>query len=279
MSIIETINKRTSCRTYSNKPIEPEKTEALKTFLTENTASPFGSEVRFELLNAQEPGMSEGRTPGTYGVIKGAGHFIAGAVKNRWKAMEDFGYCMEKNILKATALGLGTCWLGGTFNRSGFAEKMNLAGTELLPAVSPVGYPGDRRSMIDRGFRFIAGSNRRRSWDELFFDGDIESPLSKESAGSYETPLACVRIGPSASNMQPWRIIKGNDIFHFYLRRTPGYKAILGDIKLQNIDMGIAMCHFESSSTELGLRGRWRIEDPQMKTSGIEYIASWIPGT
>jgi hypothetical protein len=156
---------------------------------------------------------------------------------------------------------------------------MNLAGTELLPAVSPVGYPSGNRSLIDHFFRFSAGSSRRMAWQDLFFDGDFKQPLLKESAGPYETPLACVRIGPSASNMQPWRIIKGNDIFHFYLRRTPGYKAILGDIKLQNIDMGIAMCHFELSSTELGLRGRWRIEDPQMKTGGIEYIASWIPGT
>lgn len=278
MSIIDTINQRTSCRTYSDKPIERDKTEALKTFLKDTTASPFGSEIRFELLDFNKMEMSEIGTLGTYGVIKGASYFMAGAVHHGRKSMEDFGYGMENNILKATSLGLGTCWLGGTFNRSGFAVKMNLAGAELLPAVSPVGYPGDRRSLIDRVFRFSAGSNRRRSWDELFFHGDINNPLSKESAGPYETPLACVRIGPSASNLQPWRIIKNNDCFHFYLRRTPGYKAILGDIKLQNIDMGIAMCHFELSSAELGLQGHWRIEDPRIQTGGMEYIASWIPG-
>jgi len=194
MSIIETINRRTSCRTYSDRPIEPDHIEALKIYLKDTTASPFGSEIRFELLDFREIKMNGAAIPGTYGVIKGARHFIAGAVHHGRKSMEDFGYCMENNILMATSLGLGTCWLGGTFNRSEFAEKMNLAGAELLPAVSPVGYPGDRRSLIDRVFRFSAGSNRRRSWDELFFDGNIESPLSKDSAGSYETPLGMIHV-------------------------------------------------------------------------------------
>jgi hypothetical protein len=276
MSIIETIKERISCRTYGDRPIEPDKTETLKTFLKENTSSPFGSEIRFQLLDFTELGMSETRMRGTYGVIKGTRQFMAGAVRNRPKAMEDYGYCMEKNILKATSLGLGTCWLGGTFNRTGFAEKMNLADSELLPAVSPVGYSSDRRSLVDRFFRFSAGSDKRKSWHELFFDGSIDNPLQEKSAGPYETALACLRIGPSASNMQPWRIIKDNNMFHFYLKRTRGYNSVLGDIKLQNMDMGIAMCHFELSSAALGLRGNWQVNDPRIQADGMEYIASWV---
>ena len=276
MSIIETIKERTSCRTYSDRPIEPDKTETLKTFLKENTPSPFGSEIRFQLLDFNELGMSETRIRGTYGVIKGARQFMAGAVRNRPKAMEDYGYCMEKNILKATAMGLGTCWLGGTFNRTGFAEKIKLSDGELLPAVSPVGYSSDRRSLVDRFFRFSAGSDKRKSWHELFFDGNINNPLQKESAGPYETALVCLRIGPSASNMQPWRIIKDNNMLHFYLKRTPGYNSVFGDIKLQNMDMGIAMCHFELSSAALGLQGNWQVNDPRIQADEMEYIASWI---
>jgi nitroreductase len=276
MSIIETIKERISCRTYSDRPIEPDKTETLKTFLKANTISPFGSEIRFQLLDFDKMEMSAIKTPGTYGVIKGARQFMAGVIRNRPKAMEDFGYCMEKNILKATSLGLGTCWLGGTFNRGGFAEKMDLADGELLPAVSPIGYSSDRRSLVDRFFRFSAGSDKRKSWHELFFDGNIDNPLQKESAGPYETAFACLRIGPSASNMQPWRIIKYNNILHFYLKRTPGYNSVLGDIKLQNMDMGIAMCHFELSSVALGLQGNWQVNDPRIRAGEMEYIASWI---
>lgn len=276
MSIVEAINRRVSCRTYSDRPVEAAKIMELTPFLRAAAAPPFGSEIRFRLLNLDGPEFSGAGTPGTYGVVKGARRFLAGAVRHRPKAMEDFGYCMEKIILAATALGLGTCWLGGTFNRSVFAEKMGLAADELLPAVSPLGYASEKKSLTDRFFRFSAGSDRRRSRQELFFDGRIDNPLQPGAAGPYETPLACVRRGPSASNMQPWRIVMDRGAFHFYLKRTPGYRAVLGDIKLQNIDMGIAMSHFELSSSELGLKGCWRNREPQKDAGVLEYIASWV---
>jgi nitroreductase len=275
MSIIETINNRVSCRTYSDRPIEPAAKAALADFLKANVQSPFGSEIRFQLLDLDELEVGETRALGTYGVIKGARQFIAGAVRHHPKSMEDFGYGMEKNILEATALGLGTCWLGGTFRRGGFAEKMKLADDEILPAVTPVGYAREKRSLTDKFFRFSAGSNRRRPWHELFFDGRFDNPLPQESAGLYETPLACLRTGPSASNMQPWRILKDNKAFHFYLKSTPGYRAVMGNVRLQNIDMGVAMCHFELSASALCLNGCWQVVEPQISAGGLEYIATW----
>jgi hypothetical protein len=278
MSIIETIQARRSCRTYRDSPIKTDRLAELKAFLEANTAAPFGSPVRFQLLDFNELDVDELRPLGTYGVIKGAKLFIIGAVGKEPKAMEDYGYCMEKNILKATALGLGTCWLGGTFRRSGFARMVNLNDGELLPAISPVGFPGKARSLTDRFFRFSAGSNERKEWNELFSEGDPETPLSRESCGGYKTPLECVRIGPSASNKQPWRIVKDGNAFHFYLSKTPGYDKMIKEIRLQNVDMVIAMCHFESSAQELGLAGRWNVADPRMPSGNREYIVSWMVG-
>ncbi len=278
MTIIETIKTRKSCRTYSNRAIEPGKISELKHFLASNTKTPFGSKVRFLLLDFNELEIGELKNLTTYGVIKGARQFIVGTVEKQSKAMEDYGYCMEKNILKATSMGLGTCLLGGTFKRSGFAGKINLGESELLPVISPVGYSSDKRSVVDRMFRFVAASDKRKPWHELFYLHDIDTFLDKENSGSFDTPLECVRIAPSASNKQPWRIIKGRDqnAFHFYLKRTPGYENIIKDIKLQNVDMGIAMCHFELSARELGLKGDWNVNDPQIKSDGMEYIVSWI---
>ena len=47
------------------------------------------------------------------------------------------------------------------------------------------------------------------------------------------------------------------------------------NIKLQNVDMGIAMCHFELSADELGIKGEWNVITPQIKPEGMEYIVSW----
>ena len=278
MTIIETIKTRKSCRTYSNRAMEPEKISELKHFLASNKETPFGSKVRFLLLDFNELKIGELKNLTTYRIIKGARQFIVGAVIKQSKAMEDYGYCMEKNILKATSMGLGTCLLGGTFKRSGFAGKINLGESELLPVISPVGYSSDKRSAVDRMFRFVAASDKRKPWHELFYLQNIETVLDKENSGSFDTPLECVRMAPSASNKQPWLIVKGKgqDTFHFYLKRTMGYENIIKDIKLQNVDMGIAMCHFDLSARELGLKGDWNVNDPQIKSDGMEYIVSWI---
>jgi hypothetical protein len=278
MTIIETIKTRISCRTYGNKPIEPGKISELRQFLASNQETPFGSKVRFLLLDFNELEISELKNLTTYGIIKGARQFIVGTVIKHLKAMEDYGCCMEKNILKATSMGLGTCLLGGTFKRSGFAGKIDLGESELLPVISPVGYSSDKRSVVDRMFRFVAASDKRKPWHELFYLHDIDTFLDKENSGGFDQSLECIRIAPSASNKQPWRIMKSRDqnAFHFYLKRTAGYENIIKDINLQNVDMGIAMCHFELSAKELGLKGDWNVNDPQIKSGGMEYIVSWI---
>ena len=113
-SPIETIRQRISCRSFDGRPLDDRTREQLRAFFRENTRGPFGNALRFELIDLTEMERAELKSLGTYGVIKGASLFIAGAVVKGARAMEDFGYGMERNILFATKLGLGTCWLGGT---------------------------------------------------------------------------------------------------------------------------------------------------------------------
>ncbi|MFA6412853.1 MAG: nitroreductase family protein [Syntrophales bacterium] len=280
-SIIKTIKMRRSCRTYEIRAIEQDKRIACEAFLTGNTTCPFGSKVRFTLSDMHQIKLEEMNVPGTYGVIQGAQFFIIGAVGKSEMAMEDFGYAMERNVLCATESGLGTCWLGGTFKRTGFARIIDLQKDELLPAVTPVGYPKQKKSLTDRIFRYVASSDKRKPWEQIFFLNNLETPLKGDQAGDFGQVLECLRIGPSASNRQPWRIIKEENSmkFHFYLKRTPGYGNLIGGISLQNIDMGIAMCHFELSAREMGLNGQWvRRIFPGAKAApgGIEYIVSWV---
>jgi hypothetical protein len=167
--------------------------------------------------------------------------------------------------------------LGGTFKRRGFADTIRINEGELLPAISPVGYPRDTRSVVDRMFRYFAASDKRKPWEDLFYLHGTDHILEDHHSGRFKIPLECLRMAPSASNKQPWRIIKdkNQDVFHFYLRRTPGYEKVVKYVKLQNVDMGIAMCHFELSAIELGLKGDWSVNEPQIQSEGMEYIVSW----
>jgi len=276
-SIIESIKMRISSRNYDERTIEPEKRRQIENYLSLNEKGPFGSTVRFQLLDYAQGGQDQTENLRTYGVIKGARLFIVGAVISADKAMEDYGYCMEKNILMATSLGLGTCWLGGTFKRSSFAKKIGLSANEVMPAVSPVGYATEKKTLRDSLFKFLARSKTRKPWEDLFCSNDFNTPLTESDVERYATCLEAVRLAPSASNRQPWRILKkeGSNIFHFYLERAKIYAKAIKRIDMQKVDMGIAMCHFALAARELGLTGSWQQQGNQTNLEDKEYIISW----
>jgi hypothetical protein len=256
-------------------------------FVSLTTIGPFGNRVRFKLVAATEQDRESLRGLGTYGFIKGATGFVVGAVTKADKDLEDFGYLMESIVLFATDLGLGTCWLGGTFTRSRFAERISASRAESLPALISVGIVASKPRRLDSIIRLGVSADRRLPWTRLFFDGGLGMPLSREAAGAYAVPLEMVRLGPSASNRQPWRIVRdvdgGRSDWHFYLQRSRRYGGgaigrLLGSADLPRVDMGIAMCHFELAAGELGLKGRWEVNEPKIEKPDalIEYVASWV---
>ena len=275
----ELIRARKSWRSFTGESLSRAIQKKIEERISTMGPSPFGSKLRFALIEAGVEGRKSVR--GTYGVIRGATHFLAGTVQKGDMAFEDFGYAFESLILFATSLGLGTCWLGGTLNRSMFGKSMEVKNNELMPAISPVGHAAHRRSIVDSFFYLSAGSKNRRPWNTLFFLNDFSTPLSDAKAGEYAVPLEMVRLAPSAVNRQPWRIVCRDGAFHFYLCRSEGHVSLFKEVDLQRIDMGIAMFHFHSSALESGLKGAWQIIDPgisplPLKTS---YQVSWIPGT
>jgi len=280
--IADIIRRRRSCRRYQEKPIAEETRRLLADFLAVNRSGPFGGRARFALVAATAEDRSSLKGLGTYGFIDGASGFILGAIERSPRDLEDYGYLMERAILRATDLGLGTCWLGGSFSKSRFARRLALAEGEQMPAVAAVGYAVEESFARDR-IRKMAGSSFRRPPQELFFDGAFGTPLSPEDAGAYAGALELVRWAPSASNKQPWRIVRTPAGWHVLLARTKGYGrgtlmfTMLRMADLQRVDMGIAMCHFELGAREAGFDGAWVIEDPGIATrqSGVEYIATW----
>jgi nitroreductase len=279
--VTDIIRQRKSIRSYSSAPIEEDKKEALRKFLSANTIGPLGTSARFTFITADPKDSESLRGLITYGMIKNPMGFIIGAVEKARHNLEDFGYLMEKNILMATDLGLGTCWLGGTFGSSGFSRKIALQHNEILPAVTPVGYAVPKLSSMDSLMRASAGADRRKPWSTLFFQGN--KPLLTLEAGDYAAPLEMLRLAPSADNFQPWRVIKEptTDIYHFYIKRTPVLKQLqifIAKSDWQLIDIGIAMCHFALAANEKGLSGVWTIKNPRLggMADKLDYIVTWV---
>lgn len=283
MTIQDLIQRRYSVRSYQLAPIAPELQAALQERLDALQIGPLGSAARFMLVAANDRDRKALRGLGTYGFIKNPSGFILGAVQVGEHCLEDYGYLMEQAILAATDLGLGTCWLGGTFTQSSFARRMDRRPEEIIPAVAATGYiaPGARqRDLIRRQAR----ADTRRPWGTLFFEGGFDHPLDRADLPEvYAQALEMVRLGPSASNKQPWRVVQQGSRWHFYCQRTPGYGkgsltyTLLRLADLQRLDIGIAMCHFELTIRELGLRGSWQATDPGLPLPDEKtlYVASW----
>lgn len=281
--ITDLIKTRYSCRTYTGEPIKSKVQDQLINFFQNLPPGPFNSQPRFELIASTVSDSDELSGLGTYGFIKDAPAYIIGAAGFDGNHLEDFGYLMEAIILYATDLELGTCWLGGTFTRSSFADRVNLAGVETIPAVTAVGYPAPNPRKFDSQIRQTAGSDHRFSWQEIFFNEDVMKPLAQDQVGDFRVPLEMVRLGPSASNKQPWRITKEGDCFHFFLLRTPGYRnkfynKLIKIEDLQRVDMGIALCHFELTANAFSLQGNWQFREKTSSESfpGSQYLISWV---
>ncbi len=283
--ITEVIKQRFSCRAYQDKPITEEHQRLMREFMGSYHIGPLGTRSRFTLIAATESDRKSLKGLGTYGFIKRAAGFIVGAIEMGQKNLEDYGYLLEHTILHATDIGLGTCWLGGSFTKSRFAEKIDARSTELVPAVTAIGYIGDG-TIVSGLIRRRAGALQRLPGEQLFFDRKFGQALTAAEAGVYAVPLEMVRWAPSASNRQPWRIVRYGNAWHFYLQRIKGYGKgsllynVLRLADLQRVDIGIAMCHFELTAYELGIKGVWILDEPGIeKPQGAEYIVSWIDTT
>jgi nitroreductase len=110
----------------------------------------------------------------------------------------------------------------------------------------------------------------------LFFSVDEKTPLTEDAAGAYRNALEAVRLAPSAKNRQPWRIVRDLEgRYRLYLKEDKFYNRVLGKIKMQHLDMGIAMAHFELAAREQGIDGRWDPHAAAVHIPGLEHIALW----
>jgi hypothetical protein len=270
------IRQRRSVRNYAPSGLTSDAEIRIRKILGEHTTGPMGNRVTFHLVH--KPAFEGNKMKlGTYGFIKGAQYFVAGTVRSAPFAEADYGYLLEKIILNLLDMDLGTCWLGGTFKRSGWAEALHTPSGMVIPAITPVGFPAPSMSNRERWIRRGAKSDLRKPWDEIFYDGDFDKPMAHTQTTASHTALEMVRLAPSASNKQPWRIVQAGENFHFYLSRTPGYGNSTNNIDLQHVDMGIAMSHFELTCREAGIKGNWEVmENGISLKEGTAYIVSWV---
>lgn len=156
------------------------------------------------------------------GRVSGATDFAAVLVKRGQPAAKlCAGISGEAFVLEATALGLGSCWVSGSFRRSRCSPGAGQG--ETIAAVIPLGVPADREGPAGR---------RRKPLASLCKGDPAAWPFWAFKAAE------AVRMAPSALNRQPWRFsFAGNT-----LRISGG--------RFGRLDDGIAILHAECAMSD-----------------------------
>lgn len=210
-----------------------------------------------------------------YGTIKNHSNYILGKASFNTKSYVDYGYLLEKIVLKATELGLGSCWIG-YFDAVYFPEIIKTKG-EYIPSLIIVGNAAPRRKASEKITRYFVKADKRKDWDQLFFSGELNTPLGISAADKYTNALEMLRLAPSSGNSQPWRVIrdKNKNSFHFYRKTVHPHYQKRG---LHDVDLGICMAHFEMAAHHDQLDGKWECITGMNKYTAkdMDYISSWI---
>lgn len=262
MNMMDIIKARRSVRKFDGRPLSLEDKEKLFSCIKKAISNPYEIPVEFLLLDAREHGLS---SP----VIEGESFYVIAKSKKIIHSEEAFGFSFEKFVLYAWSIGVGTTWLAGTLDREIFNKAAMTKDDEFMFCVSPLGYAANIMSETEIKFRKALHADERRPAQELFFDKNFSAALELENLEEkIHNALEAVKFAPSATNQQPWRIVKDGNKFHFYEKHSKNLAA--RDWDVQKVDMGIALCHFMEFAN-----GNLVLENPGItKPEDVEYIAS-----
>jgi hypothetical protein len=274
MDLVDVIKTRKSCRTFREVFLDPADKNILEEYIN-NIRDKVGGEDH--CLRIVEKAVGGNRLELNYGMITGHNTYVLGSSKSSPDARVHYGYIMEKVVLKATEIGVSSCWIG-YFDASHFSVVSSETGYEI-PGIVILGYQDERRSRAERITRFAVKASQRFEWQKLFFDFNSGIPLNPDTSNVYSLSLEMVRLAPSAGNTQPWRIFSDDysGEFHFFKKPVSRRYEERG---LHDIDLGIAIAHFELASEYKELPGIW-IRKPGISVSyanDLQYVITWKCG-
>jgi len=154
------------------------------------------------------------------------------------------GYKGEALVLEATAMGLATCWMAGTYKQRDARNLAELGEGEKLFGLITIGKSTMPLAEVPDGER------KRKPLERLV---QSEKGMSLADIAQWQnTALKCARIAPSAMNMQPWRFACTKGIICMVASGLFNKSA--------ELDLGIAMLHIDLGAAVEGIRGSWGVD-------------------
>ena len=223
MNLSEAIDARRSRRKYRSVPLPGDAAASLQVLIDQLQQR---DDVRMQLV--LDNGLAFAGLRRSYGMFTGVQHYV-GLIARRDDptSPERLGYDGETVALTAVSLGLGTCWVGGSFDRS--ACPFDLADNETVACVITIGVVDADASLKEKMIRG-AVHRRTRSIDEML---TCDSPAPDWVMDG----MRAVQKAPSAANRQPVKFTYDGSTVRAFVPKT--------DEAMMGVDFGIAKLHFE----------------------------------
>lgn len=239
MTLIEAMDSRISRRKYTNEVLGPDEISKLNSRVEE-----LNSKYKLKIQLVTGDNKAIGKFSKSYGMFSGVQNYFAmigsPQTENFWELV---GYTGEDLVLLSTAMGLGTCWIGGTFDKDSCNVVLN--GDEEIVCIISVGKTPKDQTFKEKMVRKMIHRSSKTIEEMLTSDKDVPSWIT--------TGMEAVQKAPSAVNKQPVKFLYMNGFL----------TAQVNDIKtMQAVDLGIAKYHFSlavGGEFEFGNSGRFSI--------------------
>lgn len=229
---IELLRKRSSIRTYSSEPLAEEIINKLKAEATFINTHEFG--LKFQLFfNDDSPFNSFFKSYGTF--VNPRNYLAAVVDEGVADIWEKAGYFAEQFVIKAVSLGLGTCFVGGTYDAQSVNAQLR-AGEKILFLVL-FGQPIKINRLKER--LLVNFVHRKKMNPSDFFTPKEEFKQALEEFQELGTGMEGIACAPSALNKRPVRV---------FIKCIEGRNMICAKVDEGNkknlIDLGIAKFNF-----------------------------------
>jgi len=181
MDFFELVKQRRSVRKYIDRAVEPELLEQVMMAAQSAPSWKNGQCWRFIVVTAPElkkqiiglTSVFNQTWLGTeYAIIVACGNPDESGFRNgQHYYLVDVAIALQNMVLAATALGLGTCWIG-SFDEDKLKYLLKIPPAYRIVALTPLGYPAKNDGLVGNIAKTVVRRDSRKSLSEIFsFNG------------------------------------------------------------------------------------------------------------
>ena len=197
--LIDAINIRTSIRSYDPDPSDDDTARQLDMTID---AVNMLADAHIQLVRDQPAVFADANASGH---LNNAANYLAVVGPKDDGARERAGFYTERVVLAATLRGLGTCWVGGSWDRSKAARHCRLSAGEELYLGVVIGYPERHFDRMAKSYTELAAMRDAHRESKTY--EQFTAPMSDEARAAapdwFKAGVQAAMKAPSAMNRQP----------------------------------------------------------------------------